>query len=218
MREVGTLAHRLPADMVVMNPEHRAKAEEIWGSRRARSPQARLLHTMDMFRAFMRGDVKVMWTQTTNPWVSIPNLNRISASPATATLPDRQRHLPDADHRGGRPGAARPPPGSSAKGVFGNSERRTQHWDKAVDPPGEATEDAWQIIEVAKRMGMGHLFPWPEDDWHEPMYEEYRSFTLGLGKDVASYEQLEETRGMFWPVVDGKSRPGIATRRGTTRT
>ena len=63
--------------------------------------------------------------------------------------------------------------------MFGNSERRTQHWEKAVDPPGEATEDAWQVMEVAKRMGMGHLFPWPDDDWHEPMFEEYRRFGLG---------------------------------------
>ena len=44
----------------------------------------------------------------------------------------------------------------------------------------------------------------PDDDWHEPMYEEYRSFTLGLGKDLASYEQLKEERGLLWPVVDGK--------------
>ena len=29
-REVGTFAHRLPADMVVKNPEHRKKAEKIW--------------------------------------------------------------------------------------------------------------------------------------------------------------------------------------------
>ena len=29
-REVGTFAHRLPADMVVTNPEHRKHAEEIW--------------------------------------------------------------------------------------------------------------------------------------------------------------------------------------------
>jgi nitrate reductase NapA len=89
------------------------------------------------------------------------------------------------------------------EGVFGNSERRTQQWNQAVEPPGEAKEDAWQIIEVAKRMGMGHLFPW-EGDWHEPMFEEYRRFTLGKGKDLASYAQLKETRGMVWPVVDGK--------------
>ena len=29
-REVGTFAHRLPADMVVTNPEHRAATEKIW--------------------------------------------------------------------------------------------------------------------------------------------------------------------------------------------
>src|SRR5690606_13147396 len=29
-REVGTFSHRLPADMLVTNPKHRAKAEEIW--------------------------------------------------------------------------------------------------------------------------------------------------------------------------------------------
>lgn len=90
------------------------------------------------------------------------------------------------------------------EGVFGNSERRSQQWDQILDPPGEATEDAWQIVQVAKRMGYEHLFPWPEDDWHEPMWEEYRAFTLGVGKDLASYQQLKSTRGMLWPVVDGK--------------
>jgi nitrate reductase NapA len=201
-REVGTLSNRLPADMVVNNPEHRAKAEGIWGLPAGTIPARPGYHTMDMFRAFMRGDVKVMWTQTTNPWVSIPNLSRIQREP------DDGRFLVVSD--------IYPTPTTEAadlvlptaawverEGVFGNSERRTQHWEKAVDPPGEATEDAWQIIQVAKRMGMEHLFPWPDDDWHEPMYEEYRRFTLGVGKDLASYQQLKETRGLLWPVVDG---------------
>lgn len=89
------------------------------------------------------------------------------------------------------------------EGVFGNTERRTQHWAKLVEPPGEAKEDAWQLIEVAKRMDFGKLFPW-SGDWHDAMYEEYRKFTLGTGKDVASMEQLKATRGLRWPVVDGK--------------
>ncbi|MFQ5696171.1 MAG: molybdopterin dinucleotide binding domain-containing protein, partial [Terriglobia bacterium] len=71
------------------------------------------------------------------------------------------------------------------------------------DPPGDAREDAWQIVEVAKRMGMGHLFPWP-GDWHKPLFEEYRRFTLGTGKDLAGYDQLRATRGLIWPVVEGK--------------
>ncbi|MGD8362224.1 MAG: molybdopterin-dependent oxidoreductase, partial [Gemmatimonadota bacterium] len=80
-REVGTLANRLPADLVVTNPEHRARAEEIWGLEPGTIPATPGYHTMDLFRAFMRGDVKVMWVQTTNPWVSVPNANRIQREP-----------------------------------------------------------------------------------------------------------------------------------------
>ncbi len=159
VREVGTLAHRLPADMVVANPEHRAKAEEIWGLPAGTIPPRPGLHTMDMFRAFMRGEVKVIWTQTTNPWVSIPNLNRIKREPGdgrflivsdiypTPTTEAADLVLPSAAW-------------VEREGVFGNSERRTQHWEKAVEPPGEAKEDAWQIVQVAKRMGMEHLSRW----------------------------------------------------------
>jgi nitrate reductase NapA len=202
-REVGTLANRLPADLVVNNPEHRARAEEIWGVPEGTIPERPGYHTMDMFRAFARGDVRVMWVQTTNPWVSIPNVHRIQRRPddgrfmvvsdiyPTPTTEAADLVLPSAAW-------------VEREGVFGNSERRTQHWEKAVDPPGEAREDAWQVMEVARRMGMGHLFPWGEDEWHEAMYEEYRRFGLGIGKDLSSYQQLRETRGMLWPVVDGR--------------
>ena len=202
-REVGTLSNRLPADMVVTNPEHRAKAEEIWGLEPGTIPPKPGYHTVDMFRAFIRGDVKTMWIQVTNPWVSLPNLNRFARKPGdgrflvvsdiypTPTTEVADLILPSAAW-------------VEREGVFGNSERRTQQWNQLIEPPGEAREDAWQIIEVAKRMGMGHLFPWPEDDWHEAMFEEYRSFTLGVGKDLAAYSQLKATRGLLWPVVDGK--------------
>lgn len=36
------------------------------------------------------------------------------------------------------------------------------------------------------------------------LYEEYRQFTLGTGKDLATYEDLRTHRGLRWPVVDGK--------------
>ena len=91
------------------------------------------------------------------------------------------------------------------EGVFGNTERRTQHWNKMVDPPGEAQEDAWQIIEVAKRMGMGHLFPWPDDNWHEPMFEEYRQFTLGARQGPRELRRsCSPPAACVWPVVNGK--------------
>ncbi len=201
-REVGTLANRLPADMVVTNPEHRALAEEIWGVEPGTVPAVPGYHTMDMFRAFARGDVEVMWVQTTNPWVTIPNLKRIRREPGDGRFLVVSDIYPTPTTEAADlvlPAAA----WVEREGAFGNSERRTQQWNQLVDPPGEAREDAWQIMEVARRMGMGHLFPWPEDDWHEPMFEEYRRFTLGIGKDLASYQQLRETRGLLWPVVDG---------------
>jgi len=201
-REVGTLSNRLPADMVVTRADHRKKAEEIWGVEPGTINSKPGYHAVDMFRAFSRGDIRTMWIQVTNPWVSMPNLHRFKRQPGdgkflvvsdiypTPTTAVADLILPSAAW-------------VEREGVFGNSERRTQQWNQAVEPPGEAKEDAWQIVEVAKRMGMGHLFPW-EGDWHEPMFEEYRRFTLGKGKDLASYAQLKETRGMVWPVVEGK--------------
>jgi nitrate reductase NapA len=156
-----------------------------------------------MFRALARGDLKTIWIQVTNPWVTLPNLHRFDRGPddgrfiivsdiyPTPTTAAADLILPSAAW-------------VEREGMFGNSERRTQHWNKMIDPPGEAKEDAWQIIQVAKRMGMGNLFPWPEEDWHRLMYEEYRGFTLGSGKDLASYDELRTARGKRWPVVDGK--------------
>lgn len=203
-REVGTLANRLPADMVVTNPDHRAKAEKIWKLPAGTIRPTPGHHTVDMFRALQRGDVKVIWIQVTNPWVTLPNLNRFQRQPGdgrfivvsdiypTPTTAVADLILPSAAW-------------VEREGIFGNSERRTQHWNKMIDPPGEAKEDAWQIMQVAKRMGLESLFPWADaPDWHKQMYDEYREFTLGTGKDLASYEQLQQNRGLRWPVVDGK--------------
>jgi nitrate reductase NapA len=203
VREVGTLSNRLPADMVVTKKEHRDKAEKIWGLPEGTIPSKPGYHAVDMFRALARGDVKTIWVQTTNPWVTMPNLHRLERTPGDGRFVIVSEIYPTPSTAAADlilPSAA----WVEREGVFGNSERRTQQWNKLVEPPGEAREDAWQVMEVARRMGMGHLFPWPEDNWHEPMFEEYRSFGLGTGKDLASYEQLQQTRGLRWPVVDGK--------------
>jgi len=202
-REVGTLCNRLPSDRVVNNPKHRAEAEEIWGLEPGTINPQPGYHAVDMFRALTRGDVKAIWIQVTNPWVTMPNLERFERQPddgrfivvsdiyPTPTTAVADLILPSAAW-------------VEREGIFGNTERRTQHWVKMVEPPGQAKEDAWQIMQVARRMGYENLFPWPEDDWHEAMYEEYRKFTLGAGKDLASYEDLLKSRGMRWPVVDGQ--------------
>jgi len=207
VREVGTLAHRLPADMVVTNPAHRKKAAEIWGIPADRIPAKPGYNTVEMFRAFDRGDIKTMWIQCTNPMVTIPNLNRYRAA-----MDKDGRFLVVSD--------VYPTPTTEVadvilpsamwverEGFFGNTERRTQHWKKMVDPPGEARPDVWQTMEVARRMGYGDLFRYSDTDYERELFEEYRRFTIGTGHDIASYEQLVAARGLRWPVVNGRETP-----------
>ena len=159
-REVGTLSNRLPADRVVMNPEHRAETEEIWGLEPGTINEKPGYHAVDMFRALTRGDVKAMWIQVTNPWVTMPNLERFQRKPddgrfivvsdiyATPTTAVADLILPSAAW-------------VEREGIFGNTERRTQHWEKMVDPPGEAKEGCLanhtgrQAYGIRKTVSMG---------------------------------------------------------------
>ncbi len=95
--------NRLPADMVVTNPEHRAKAEKIWGLPPGTIPAQPGYHTMDMFRALMRGDVKVHVDPDHQPLGQHPQPEPHRAQAGRRTVHGRERHLPDAVHRGGRP-------------------------------------------------------------------------------------------------------------------
>ncbi|MFB3095862.1 MAG: molybdopterin-dependent oxidoreductase, partial [Candidatus Acidiferrales bacterium] len=206
VREVGTLAHRLPADMVVTNPEHRKLAAEIWDVPVEQIPPTPGYNTVEMFRALDRGDIRALWIQCTNPMVTMPNLHRyrnatekqgrfivVSEIYPTPTTEIADVILPSALW-------------VERTGMFGNSERRTQHWFKAVDPPGEATPDVWQQMEVARRMGYSKLFDYGED-YEREIFEEYRRFTFGHGHDLARYDDYVEHRGLRWPVVEGKETP-----------
>ncbi len=205
-REVGTLAHALPADGHVKNPEHRAKAEKIWGVPSGTIDPKPGYHAVEMFRALDRGDIKVMWVQVTNPFVTMPNLRRfrdgkknkrddsfliVSDIYPTPTTELADLILPSAGW-------------VEKEGCFGNSERRHQQWNQLIKPPGEAKSDVWQTVEVARKMGFTKLFP-ETDTLEKDLYEEFRKFTLGVGKDVPDYETLRETRGgVRWPYVNGR--------------
>ena len=205
VREVGTLTHGLPGGRVVKKAEHRAFAEKIWGVKPGTIPAKPSMHTMAMFRKLKDGELDAMWIQVTNPMQTLPDRDKflkginkhkpfivVSDIYPTATTEIADVILPSAMW-------------VEREGCFGNSERRTQQWNQLVDPPGESRPDAWQIIEVAKRMGLGHLFPWESDkEQAAGLYTEYRKFTVGVGKDLADYSVLKKARGMRWPVVDGK--------------
>ncbi|MBJ6724691.1 molybdopterin-dependent oxidoreductase [Geomesophilobacter sediminis] len=201
-REVGTFTHRLPADMVVTNPEHREKAARIWGVDPHKIPDKPSYHTVEMFRALDRGDIRCMWIQCTNPFQSMPNLNRyrkgarkegrfivVSDIYPNRTTEQADVILPTASW-------------VEKEGMWGNAERRTHHFHKLVNAPGEGRSDLAQLIDFAHRMGYGHLFPYKHPE--KEIWEEYRKFGEGQGKDLAPYESYVKARGLRWPVVNGK--------------
>ena len=74
-REVGTFAHRLPADMVVKNPKHRKLAEKIW-----KLPEGTLnpkvgAHNVQIHRDIEDGKIKFVWVQVNNPYQNTANAN-----------------------------------------------------------------------------------------------------------------------------------------------
>jgi nitrate reductase (cytochrome) len=203
VREVGTLTHKLPHG-VVMNEKDRQMAADIWKVPVENIPSKPTNHTVAMFRALDRGDIKFMWIQVTNPMVTMPKLKRyrdgmkkddrfivVSDIYPTPTTDIADVILPSAMW-------------IEREGMYGNSERRTQHFEKMLDAPGEAMSDTWQLIEVARRMGYEKLFPWSEETHIEEIWKEYGLFHEGKKHGMAPYEVLKSQPGAQWPFVEGK--------------
>lgn len=159
-REVGTFSHRLPADMMVANPEHRKHAEEIWQLPEGTIPDKIGLHAVAQSRALKDGKLKCYWTQTTNNMQAGPNINGeiypgwrnpdtfivVSDVYPTVSALSADLILPAAMW-------------VEKEGAFGNAERRTQFWRQQVKAPGESRSDLWQLMEFAKYFKIEEVWP-----------------------------------------------------------
>jgi len=247
-REVGTFAHRLPADMVVANEKHRDFAEKIWNLPKGTIVGKPGFHAVLQNRKLKDGDLNVYWVQCNNNMQAAANINEeaypgyrnpdnfiiVSDPYPTVTAEAADLVLPTAMW-------------VEKEGVYGNAERRTQSWYQMIEPPGESRSDMWQVVEFSKRFTTDEV--WPQDlldakpehkgktlyevlfangvvdqyplseispkhlnaesnDFgfyiQKGLFEEYASFGRGKAHDLAPYEVYHATRGLRWPVVDGK--------------
>jgi len=159
-REVGTFAHRLPADMVVTNPEHRKHTEELWQLPAGTLPDKVGFHAVAQSRALKDGKLKCYWTSTTNNMQAGPNINGevypgwrnpdtfvvVSDAYPTVSALTADLVLPSAMW-------------VEKEGAYGNAERRTQFWRQQVQAPGESRSDLWQTMEFAKRFKVEEVWP-----------------------------------------------------------
>ncbi|MDH5409930.1 MAG: nitrate reductase catalytic subunit NapA [Alphaproteobacteria bacterium] len=247
-REVGTFAHRLPADMVVMKEEHRKIAEEKWQLPEGTIPPKPGFHAVLQNRKLKDGDLNVYWVMCNNNMQAAPNMNEegwpgyrnpenfiiVSDPYPTVTTLAADLILPTAMW-------------VEKEGAYGNAERRTQFWRQQIKAPGESRSDLWQVVEFSKRFKVEEV--WPADliakkpeykgktlydilfangkvdkfpltetqdgfDNDESvhfgyyiqkgLFEEYADFGRGKAHDLAPFDMYHKTRGLRWPVIDGK--------------
>jgi nitrate reductase NapA len=203
VHDAGTLTHTLPRGLV-QNEQDRRRAAEIWGVP-VENIDSRPTHTaLSMFRALDRGAIRFLWIQCTDPMVSLPNLGRYREA---AAKDDRFIVVSEAYPTPTTDVADVVLPAAmwiEREGVFANVERRTQHFERMVVAPGEATSDAWLMIEVARRLGYSNLFPWDPDRHVEQIWEEYSRFHAEPRSALPPMTELRATPGVIWPFVDGR--------------
>ena len=159
-REVGTFAHRLPADMVVMNPKHREICEKAWKIPSGTIPDKPGFHAVLQSRMLKDGKLNFYWTSTTNNMQAGPNINGetypgfrnpenfivVSDAYPTVSALAADLILPTAMWM-------------EKEGAYGNAERRAQFWRQQVKAPGEAKSDLWQYVEFSKRFKVEEVWP-----------------------------------------------------------
>jgi nitrate reductase (cytochrome) len=247
-REVGTFSHRLPADKVVTNPEHRKLAEDIWKLPPGVIQEKPGLHAVAQNRALKDGTLNAYWVMVNNNMQAAANMNEeglpgyrnpdnfivVSDAYPTVTAEAADLILPAAMW-------------VEKEGAYGNAERRTQFWHQLVNAPGEARSDLWQIMEFSKRFTTDECWPaemlaahpayrgktlfevlfkngkvdrFGVDDLDKDyandesrafgfyvqkgLFEEYAEFGRGRAHDLAPFDTYHQTRGLRWPVVEGK--------------
>ncbi len=196
-REVGTFSHRLPADMVVTNPEHRRRAEEIWKLPEGLLPDQPGYHAVLQDRMLRDGKLNFYWIQVNNNLQAAPNSSQetypgyrnpdnfivVSDAYPTVTAMAADLILPAAMW-------------VEKEGAYGNAERRTHFWHQLVDAPGEARSDLWQIMEFSKRFTTDEVWPREILDAH-PDYKGKTLFEVLYKNGSVDRFPLEETDGDY---------------------
>jgi len=174
-REVGTFAHRLPADLVVKKKAHRDIAEKIWKLPEGTINPKPGFHAVKMMRMLKDGVMNCYWQMCNNNMQAAANTNTepypgfrnpdnfiaVSDPYPTVSAQAADLILPTAMW-------------CEREGAFGNAERRTQFWRQQVHPPAGAHSDMWQILEFSKRFTVDEV--WPEEQIAKK--PEYKGKTL----------------------------------------
>jgi len=212
--DAGLVPMFLPDYQSVMDDGVRSAFTDVWGSGDFSNEKG--LTVTEILDAVHAGDIKSMYVLGENPAMSDPDVEH--ARDALAKLD----HLVVQDifitETANFADVILPASAFAEKsGTVTNTNRQVQMGRPAVSPPGDAKEDWWIEVELAKRLGLGWDYESPADIFAEMKLNmgslDNITWDRLMGENVVTYPSLSPTDpgqaivfGDGFPRADGRAK------------
>ena len=172
----------------VNTPQARARFETLWNTQLDPDPG---LTVVEIMNAAKKRDIRGMYIMGENPAMSDPDVGH--AREALASLDHlvvqdifltETAYLADIV----LPATAWP----EKVGTVTNTDRMVQLGRKAIEPPGDAREDFWLLVEMGRRMGLPWTYSHPRE-----VFEEMRQCMDSIAG--ITWERLERESSVTYP-------------------
>jgi formate dehydrogenase major subunit len=192
----GLIPMMYPDYQRVSTPEAQQRFEKFWGT--ALDPKPGLT-VVEIMNSAYDGKIRGMYIMGENPAMSDPDVEHARAAMAKLEhLVVQDIFLTETAYLADvvLPATAWP----EKNGTVTNTDRMVQLGRKALQPPGEAREDLWIIVELAKRLGLPWAYSSPKDVWDEmrQCMDSIRGIT---------WERLERDSSVTYP-CENEGDPG----------
>src|SRR5213595_469070 len=192
----GLIPMVFPDYQRVDNPDANKRFESLWGTTLDKKPG---LTVVEIMNAAYEGKIRGMYIMGENPAMSDPDLEHARTAMAKLEhLVVQDIFLTETAYLADvvLPATAWP----EKDGTVTNTDRMVQLGRRALKAPGEAREDLWIIVELAKRLGLGWAYQGPKEVWDE----------MRQGMDSIrgiTWERLERDSSVTYP-CENEGDPG----------
>ena len=194
--DVGLIPMMYPDYRRVDTADARSKFETLW--QKTLDPKAGLT-VVEIMNAVHAGQIRGMYIMGENPAMSDPDVRHAREALAELEmLVVQDIFLTETGYLADviLPASAFP----EKTGTFTNTDRSVQLGREALDPPGDARQDLWIIVEMAKRIGLDWTYAHPRD-----VFAEMRLAMPSIAG--ITWERLERDSAVTYPCA-GDDDPG----------
>ncbi|TMH46626.1 MAG: formate dehydrogenase subunit alpha [Betaproteobacteria bacterium] len=194
--DVGLIPMMYPDYKRVDSADVRSEFEALWQKTLDPKPG---LTVVEIMHAVHAGQIRGMYIMGENPAMSDPDVRHAREALAELEmLVVQDIFLTETGYLADviLPASAFP----EKTGTFTNTDRSVQLGRQALDPPGEARQDLWIIVEVAKRLGLEWTYTHPRE-----VFAEMRQAMPSIAG--ISWERLERDHAVTYPCT-GDEDPG----------